>query len=290
MWSAAYIPHRSVCWITTLLPASQEELEEKGLSQTNPAMSGKAAAGAQAAQAVAPGMKLGLGTGSTVAFFLDALGNRYQEGELPGILGVPTSLRTEKRAGELGIPLATLEEVGTLDLMVDGADEVDPQLDLIKGLGGALLREKMVAQVTQHLIIIVDEGKLVDRLGTRSPLPVEVVPFSWKSQLPFLRGLGAEAVLRVDFQERHLLHRQRELHPRLPLPRRDRRRHGAPERSGLSGRNRGIRAVPHHGERSPGGRGGRSGEEDSQRRRPFLNPGPFPSAPEENEPLTGDMP
>ena len=172
------------------------------MSQNNPELNGKAAAGAQAAQAVAPGMKLGLGTGSTVAFFLDALGRRYQEGELPGILGVPTSLRTERRAGELGIPLANLEDIGTLDLMVDGADEVDPVLDLIKGLGGALLREKMVAQVAQHLIIIVDEGKLVDRLGTRSPLPVEVVPFSWKSQLPFLRDLGADAVLRVDFQER----------------------------------------------------------------------------------------
>jgi ribose 5-phosphate isomerase A len=141
-------------------------------------------------------MKVGLGTGSTVAFFLRALGTRFQDGEIPGIVGVPTSLRTESEAGQLGIPMATLEEVGTLDLTVDGADEVDPGLDVIKGLGGALLREKMVAQATRHMIIIIDEEKLVDRLGTRSPLPVEVVPFSWESQGPFLETLGARPVVR----------------------------------------------------------------------------------------------
>jgi ribose 5-phosphate isomerase A len=141
-------------------------------------------------------MRLGLGTGSTVAFYLRALGRRVQEGELPGIVGVPTSRWTEREAGELGIPLTTLEEVGLLDLTVDGADEVDPELDLIKGLGGALLREKMVAQATRHMIIIADQSKLVDRLGTRSPLPVEVVPFSWESHLPFFETLGARAVLR----------------------------------------------------------------------------------------------
>jgi ribose 5-phosphate isomerase A len=92
--------------------------------------------------------------------------------------------------------LAALHELGSLDLMVDGADEVDPRLDLIKGLGGALLREKMVAQATQRMTIIIDEGKLVARLGTRSPLPVEVVPFSWESHLPFLGSLGAEPLIR----------------------------------------------------------------------------------------------
>lgn len=145
---------------------------------------------------VRPGMVLGLGTGSTVAFFLDAMGARYRSGEIPGIVGVPTSRRTESHARELGIPLKTLEEVKRLDLTVDGADEVDPKLDLIKGLGGALLREKMVAQATRHLVIIVDTGKIVDRLGTRSPVPVEVVPFGWPSHIPFLETLGAEARLR----------------------------------------------------------------------------------------------
>jgi len=170
----------------------------EGLSPTNPADVGKAMAGAKAAEAVAPGMRLGLGTGSTVAHFLVSLGKRFREGDVPGIVGVPTSLRTHQECEELGIPLVTLEEVGELDLTVDGADEVDPQLDLIKGLGGALLREKMVAQATRHMVIIVDEGKMVDRLGTQSPLPVEVVPFSWESHLPFLDSLGAHPVVRAD--------------------------------------------------------------------------------------------
>ena len=167
------------------------------MSQTDPSEKGKAAAGAQAAEAVTPGMKVGLGTGSTAAFFLKALGERIRRGELSGIVGVPTSLRTEREASELGIPLTTLEEAASLDLTVDGADEVDPKLDLIKGLGGALLREKMVAQATKRFVIIADDRKLVSRLGTRSPLPVEVTPFSWQSHLPFLEGLGARPILRT---------------------------------------------------------------------------------------------
>jgi ribose 5-phosphate isomerase A len=143
-------------------------------------------------------MVLGLGTGSTVAHFLDALGKRVAAGELPGIVGVPTSLRTESIARELAIPLTTLEEAKSLDLTVDGADEVAPNFDLIKGLGGALLREKMVAQATRHLVIIVDERKVVGRLGTRSPVPVEVATFGWKSHLPFLEELGARVTLRED--------------------------------------------------------------------------------------------
>jgi ribose 5-phosphate isomerase A len=166
------------------------------LSETERSEAGKSAAGIRAAEAVKPGMKLGLGTGSTVSFFLEALGERFRGGELPGIVGVPTSVRTAGAARALGIPLVSLQEARTLDLTVDGADEVDPKLDLIKGLGGALLREKMVAQATQKLIIIIDEGKLVEQLGTRGPLPVEVVPFAWESHLPFFNSLGAETVIR----------------------------------------------------------------------------------------------
>lgn len=171
------------------------------MSPNDPFAGGKAAAGALAAESVSPGMKLGLGTGSTVAFFLESLAKRFRNGEIPGIIGVPTSLWTQKRATELGIPLGTLEEVGSMDLTVDGADDVDPDLDLIKGLGGALLREKMVAQATERLVIIVDESKLVHRLGTRSPLPVEVVPFAWQSHLPHLTRMGAEPTLRMNPEE-----------------------------------------------------------------------------------------
>ncbi len=172
------------------------QMEGRSLSEEDFSELGKALAGAEAAEAVEAGMKLGLGTGSTVAHFLRELGRRHQRGELPGIVGVATSERTEAAATALGIPLTTLEEVEALDLTVDGADEVDPNLDLIKGLGGALLREKMVAQATRRMIIIADERKVVGHLGTRSPLPVEVVPFSWRCHVPFLHEQGARAVMR----------------------------------------------------------------------------------------------
>ena len=153
-------------------------------------------AGRDAALSVASGMRLGLGTGSTVAHFLEHLGARIARGELSGVVGVPTSVRTEKAARELGIPVATLEDVGALDLTVDGADEVDPGLELIKGLGGALLREKMVAQASDRMLVIVDDSKLVGRLGEIAPVPVEVVPFGHASHMGWLRDLGAEPRVR----------------------------------------------------------------------------------------------
>ena len=157
----------------------------------------KRAAALRAGERVAPGMRVGLGTGSTVAHFLDVLGDRIARGELPGLVGVPTSMRTAERARELGIALAELHEVQPLDLTVDGADEVDPKLDLVKGLGGALLREKMVAQASDLLVIMVDDSKRVRRLGTRAPVPVEVIPFGWEAHFSFLRDLGAEPTLRT---------------------------------------------------------------------------------------------
>ncbi|MDH3223849.1 MAG: ribose 5-phosphate isomerase A [Gemmatimonadota bacterium] len=144
------------------------------------------------------GMRLGLGTGSTVAFFLQALGRRLSQGEVEDIVGVPTSIRTQKAAEALGIPIGSLARLATLDLVVDGADEVDPSLDLIKGLGGALLREKMVAQAGRRFVVIADERKLVSRLGQKTPLPVEVVPFEYEAHLGWLVDLGCEASLRVD--------------------------------------------------------------------------------------------
>jgi len=158
----------------------------------------KSMAGRDAAGSVESGMRVGLGTGSTVAHFLVHLGDRIAGGELSDVVGVPTSVRTETAALELGIPLGTLGELGALDLTVDGADEVDPRLNLIKGLGGAMLREKMVAQASRRMLAIVDDTKLVRRLGERAPVPVEVIPFESASHLPWLERLGAEPVVRRD--------------------------------------------------------------------------------------------
>jgi ribose 5-phosphate isomerase A len=164
--------------------------------QTSDAEALKRAAAERAAEWIEDGMALGLGTGSTVRHLLDVIAERRGRGEWGSIVGVPTSEDTARRAERLGIPLATLAERGRLDLTIDGADEVDPELRLIKGLGGALLREKVVASVSVRLVIVADESKVVERLGTRAPLPVEVDPFAAPVLPDFLRSLGAEPVLR----------------------------------------------------------------------------------------------
>ena len=156
----------------------------------------KRAAAAEALAQVQSGMVLGLGTGSTVAHFLELLGARIESGELTDIVGVPSSIRTGREARAAGIPLTGLADHPHLDLAVDGADEVTPQLDLIKGMGGALLREKMVAQASDRLVIIVDSGKAVERLGTRSALPVEVVDWGWSGHVAFLEARGAAVQVR----------------------------------------------------------------------------------------------
>ena len=134
----------------------------------------KREAAALAVECVQPGMRLGLGTGSTARHFVDLLGERVRQGL--DIVAVATSEATEAQAEGLGIPLTTLEETPELDLTVDGADEIAPDLSAIKGGGGALLREKIVASVSARMIVIADESKWVPMLG-RYPLPVEVVPF-----------------------------------------------------------------------------------------------------------------
>lgn len=146
---------------------------------------------------VKSGMVVGLGTGSTADFFLVALGNALKNGKLTGVRGIPTSKQSEKRAQEVGIPLTTLAECPMADVTIDGADEIAPNLDLIKGLGGAMLREKIVAQNSKQLIIIADASKKVTVLGTKSPLPVEVAMFAHDCHLPFLRSLGANPSLRT---------------------------------------------------------------------------------------------
>jgi ribose 5-phosphate isomerase A len=146
------------------------------------------------------GMTLGLGSGSTAGHFLELLGQAVTSGNLTGITGVPTSVKTAHRARELGIALTSLGECARLrrppllDLTVDGADEVDPELNLIKGLGMALLREKIVAINTHTLVIIVDQSKLVDRLG-QGPLPVELARFGWEANVDWLTGLSDRAEL-----------------------------------------------------------------------------------------------
>jgi len=140
--------------------------------------SSKQAAGIEAASHVVDGMKLGLGTGSTVAFFLDAVAARMREEGLY-VMGVPTSQQTAAKCHELGIEITDLESSPALDLAVDGADEVDPGFRLIKGGGGALLREKIVAAAASKVIIIVGANKMVERLGTTFMLPIEIVPFGY---------------------------------------------------------------------------------------------------------------
>jgi len=145
---------------------------------------------------VESGMVVGLGTGSTTQFALERLGERIRTGGLRDIVGIPSSLRTEKAARELGIPLTDFETHPLIDVTIDGADEVDPELNLIKGGGGALLREKVLAQATRRNIIIVDESKLTSRLGTKWALPVEVVPFARAAEERFMVSLGAAVTLR----------------------------------------------------------------------------------------------
>ena len=157
----------------------------------------KRSAAEAALTSVQSGMVLGLGTGSTVRHFVDLLGAAIANGSLTDIVGVPTSLQTEAQARALEIPLVDLGDRDSLDLTIDGADEVDPSLDLIKGLGAALLREKMVAQASKRLLIISDDSKLVERLGTRSPLPVEVVDWAVAAQKRFLESTGAIVTLRT---------------------------------------------------------------------------------------------
>jgi len=149
-----------------------------------------------AVELVSPGMTVGLGTGSTVRFVVQALGRRLAEGDLADVTAVATSRRTESLAREVGIPLVDLEGGRSLDLAIDGADEISPELDLLKGGGGALLREKIVAAAARRLVVVADGAKRVARLGTRAPLPVVVVPFGWPIHLDVLRALGAEPELR----------------------------------------------------------------------------------------------
>ena len=149
-----------------------------------------------AADMVESGMVVGLGTGSTAIFAVRRIAALLQEGKLRDIIAVATSRATEEAARALGIPLMGDEMPHDVDITIDGADEVDPELNLIKGGGGALLREKIVAQASRREVIVVDEGKLSAALGDRWAVPVEIIPFGWEATGRFLGSLGAKAKLR----------------------------------------------------------------------------------------------
>jgi ribose 5-phosphate isomerase A len=161
----------------------------------------KQAAAESAVALVEDGMILGLGTGSTAKLAVEVLGKRVAEGLR--VIGIPTSEFTGKQARSLGITISTLDDYPQVDLTIDGADEVEHgTLNLIKGRGGALLREKIVASASKRLAIVVDESKLVDRLGSQFAVPVEVVPFGWRSAERKLQGLGANTKLRPGSDEK----------------------------------------------------------------------------------------
>src|SRR5437867_6169971 len=155
---------------------------------------GLESAAARALELVADGMHVGLGTGHAVAVFLARLADRVRSGLR--VLGVPTSEATAALARSLGIPLGALDEEQELALTVDGADEVAPNLDLVKGLGGALVRERIVAAASRRQVILVGHDKLVGRLATRRRIPIEVVPFACQLVLRRVRALGLDPVVR----------------------------------------------------------------------------------------------
>lgn len=146
---------------------------------------------------VESGMVVGLGAGTTAAFALRRIAQLLRDGQLREVVGIPCSKAVEAEARRLAIPLTTLNEQLVIDLTIDGADEVDPELNLIKGGGGALLREKIVAQASRREIIVVDEEKLSPMLGTHWAVPVEVVEFGWRTQARRLESLGAQVTRRV---------------------------------------------------------------------------------------------
>lgn len=157
----------------------------------------------KAVEFVSSNMILGLGTGSTAKHAIHRIGQLLQQGKLSNIIGIPTSKQTHEQAVSLGIPLSDIDTHPVLDLAIDGADEVDPDLNLVKGRGGSLLREKMIEGCCKKFVVIVDESKLVDYIGGSGlAMPVEIVPFCWKFTADKLRSLfdesGCVAKLRVS--------------------------------------------------------------------------------------------
>jgi ribose 5-phosphate isomerase A len=157
--------------------------------------------GKAAAALVKSGSIVGLGTGSTTAYTIQFLGDRLKTGELKDIVGIPTSFQSEVLAKEYGVPLTTLDAVDHIDIAIDGADEVDPNKNLIKGGGAAHTREKVVDYLANQFIVVVDGGKLVDRLGSSFPVPVEVIPMAITPVTNAIKKLGGNPELRMGVKK-----------------------------------------------------------------------------------------
>jgi ribose 5-phosphate isomerase A len=168
---------------------------------TDPVKLSKQEVGKAAAALVQSGSIVGLGTGSTTAYAIEFIGDRLKSGELKDIVGVPTSFQAEVLAKKYGIPLTTLDAIDHIDIAIDGADEVDPQKNLIKGGGAAHTREKVVDYLASRFIVVVDGGKLVDRLGSVFPVPVEVIPMAVGPVTLALEKLGGKPELRMGVKK-----------------------------------------------------------------------------------------
>ncbi|MDB9549741.1 ribose-5-phosphate isomerase RpiA [Dolichospermum circinale] len=157
--------------------------------------------GKAAANLVKSGSIVGLGTGSTTAYTIQYLGERLKSGELKDIVGIPTSFQSEVLAKEYGVPLTTLDAVDHIDIAIDGADEVDPHKNLIKGGGAAHTREKVVDYLAKQFVVVVDSGKLVDKLGSVFAVPVEVIPMALTPVTNAIKALGGKPILRMGVKK-----------------------------------------------------------------------------------------
>jgi len=170
-------------------------------AEQDPVLVMKQEVGKAAAARVQSGSIVGLGTGSTTAYAIEYLGERIKSGELKDIKGIPTSFQASVLAKQYGIPLTTLDEVDHIDIAIDGADEVDPQKNLIKGGGAAHTREKIVDTLAEQFIVVVDSGKLVDKLGSTFLLPVEVLPLAMTPVMRAIEKLGGKPQLRMGVKK-----------------------------------------------------------------------------------------
>jgi ribose 5-phosphate isomerase A len=168
---------------------------------SDPVVVMKQQVGKAAAALVKSNSVVGLGTGSTTAYAIEYIGTRLAEGEITNIVGVPTSFQAEVLAKKYGIPLTTLDAIERIDIAIDGADEVDPQKNLIKGGGAAHTREKVVDSLAEKFVVVVDSGKLVDRLGSTFLLPVEVIPMAVTPVIRALAKLGGKPELRMGIKK-----------------------------------------------------------------------------------------